>query len=206
MYHTILVVITLPAFIYFATQFNSIIQYDTAQGTTVVVLACVGVGIDLLMFAFYLFSGFSKKVHYYLSRMFNRTKQLMRLKYHTKAQTYETYINKAVLFNDAKLLLKNTKQNLVVAACFIISTLSLFFVMYAALALVNAGGNELFSFIQLLKVIATVSVVTTANRYLPIPGGEGTMQMQMQIMLIYQHSKDADVKSWTTGIDNGIFV
>jgi uncharacterized membrane protein YbhN (UPF0104 family) len=190
MYHTILVVITLPAFIYFATQFSSIIQYSHAEGTTVVVLACVGVGIDLLMFAFYLFSGFSKKVHYYLSRMFNRAKKLMHLKYHTKAQTYETYINKAVLFNDAKLLLKETKQNLLVAGCFILTTLSLFFMMYAALAVVNTGGKELFSFTQLLKVLATVSVVTTANRYLPIPGGEGTMQLQMQIMLVYQH-KDA---------------
>jgi hypothetical protein len=120
--------------------------------------------------------------------MFNRTKQIMRLKYHTKTQTYETYINKAILFNNAKLLLKETKQNIMVALCFIITTLALFFMMYASLALVNAGGSDLFNFAQFIKVLATVSVVTTANRYLPIPGGEGTMQMQMQIMLIYQHT------------------
>jgi hypothetical protein len=115
--------ITLPAFIYFTTQFGGIIQTYPAEGTTVVILACVGVGIDVLMFAFYIFSGFSKKVHYYLSRIFNRTKQLFHMKYHTKNQTYETYIRKAVLFNNAKILLKDYKENLIIAACFIFTTL-----------------------------------------------------------------------------------
>jgi hypothetical protein len=59
--------------------------------------------------------------------------------------------------------------------------------MYASLILVNAGSNEMFDFVQFLKVMATVSVVTTANRYLPIPGGEGMIQMQMQIMLMFEH-------------------
>jgi hypothetical protein len=52
-YHTILVFITLPAFIYLTTQFSIILSFDNKSGMIVVILASIGIGIDLLMFVFY---------------------------------------------------------------------------------------------------------------------------------------------------------
>jgi hypothetical protein len=102
----LLVTLTLPAFIYLTTQFSEIINIEGNLGVTVVVLASVGVGIDLFMFVFYIISGFSKKFHYYLSRIFNRTKQFFRLRYHTKGQTHQKYLIEGVLYKSAKHYLK----------------------------------------------------------------------------------------------------
>jgi hypothetical protein len=52
-YHTLLVFITLPAFIYLTTQFSSILAFDYRAGLVVIILASVGIGIDFLMFLFY---------------------------------------------------------------------------------------------------------------------------------------------------------
>jgi hypothetical protein len=43
----------LPAFIYITTQFSSILEFNYEQGMVVIILASVGVGIDVLMFGFY---------------------------------------------------------------------------------------------------------------------------------------------------------
>jgi hypothetical protein len=57
----------------------------------------VGIAIDFLGLALMFISGFSRKLHYLLSRIFNRTKQFLHLKYHTKQQTYQTYVVEATL-------------------------------------------------------------------------------------------------------------
>jgi uncharacterized membrane protein YbhN (UPF0104 family) len=71
--------------------------------------------------------------------------------------------------------------------------------MYAALVVVHFNGNDFFNFSAFIKVVGSVGVVTTANRYLPIPGGEGMMQLQMRILLSYQEGTNQ-------GIDNAIFM
>jgi uncharacterized membrane protein YbhN (UPF0104 family) len=71
--------------------------------------------------------------------------------------------------------------------------------MYASLVVVHFGDNTFFNFLTFIKVVGSVSVVTTANRYLPIPGGEGMMQLQMRILLSYQEGTKP-------GIDNAIFM
>jgi uncharacterized membrane protein YbhN (UPF0104 family) len=71
--------------------------------------------------------------------------------------------------------------------------------MYAALIVVHVGNHSFFNFATFIKVVGAVSVVTTANRYLPIPGGEGMMQLQMRILLSYQEGIN-------DGIDNAIFL
>jgi hypothetical protein len=53
-----------------------------------------------------LIAGFSRKLHYLLSRIFNRTKKLLRLSYHTKEQTYQTYIVEAKLQKEFLLIIK----------------------------------------------------------------------------------------------------
>jgi hypothetical protein len=102
----LLVTLTLPAFIYLTTQFSEIIDAKGHSGVVVIILASVGVGIDLFMFIFYIVSGFSKKFHYYLSRIFNRTKQFFRLRYHTKRQTHQKYLVEGVLYKSANHYLK----------------------------------------------------------------------------------------------------
>jgi hypothetical protein len=98
--------ITTPAFIYLITQFNQILAFDNKAGMVVIILASVGVGIDFLMFIFYIISGFSKKFHYILSRMFNRAKQFLHLQYHTKHETHQKYLIEGVLYNSAHHYLK----------------------------------------------------------------------------------------------------
>jgi hypothetical protein len=117
-------IITLPAFIYLTTEFNNIIKAEGSVGTVVIIFSCVGVGIDLLMFLFYIVSGFSKKFHYILSRMFNRVKQALHLKYHTKQQTYKTYLIDGVLYNSAKHYLAKSKDNFTIFLIYFITTLA----------------------------------------------------------------------------------
>jgi hypothetical protein len=72
--------------------------------------------------------------------------------------------------------------------------------MYASLVVVYFQKTDIFNFVVFVKVIGTVSVITTANRYLPIPGGEGMMQLQMRILLLYQEGSSSE------NVDSAIFV
>jgi uncharacterized membrane protein YbhN (UPF0104 family) len=71
--------------------------------------------------------------------------------------------------------------------------------VYASLVLVHYQGADFFNGLTFIKVIGNVAVITTANRYLPLPGGEGTMQLQMHILLSYEN------KTTDSGVDNAIF-
>jgi uncharacterized membrane protein YbhN (UPF0104 family) len=74
--------------------------------------------------------------------------------------------------------------------------------MYSSLVVVGFKEAALYSFLPFIQIVGAVSVVTTANRYLPIPGGEGMMQLQMQILLSYQvHDTGHEAQ-----IDNAIFM
>jgi hypothetical protein len=89
----------------------------------VIILASIGMAIDLMMFAFYWFSGFSKKFHYLLSRVFNRVKQFFHLQYHTKGETHQKYLIEGVLYKSAKHYLKQWKNNSYIALVYLITTL-----------------------------------------------------------------------------------
>jgi uncharacterized membrane protein YbhN (UPF0104 family) len=158
-------------------------------------LASAGFGIDLLMFGFYIITGFNKKFHFYLSRIFNQTKKFFKLKYHTRNQTYQTYIVQAHLHNHARVLIKNYKENLFILLYDIITIILFFSIMYASLCMTMNDQrylSDLYSFSCFIKIFGIVSIVTTANRYLPIPGGEGLMQMELKVMLTYINNNFPD--------------
>jgi uncharacterized membrane protein YbhN (UPF0104 family) len=76
--------------------------------------------------------------------------------------------------------------------------------MYASLIVVHHLDTlQELGGVSFIKIIADVSVVTTANRYLPIPGGEGTMQLQMRVLLSYDSDSGPVARA---GIDDAIFL
>jgi hypothetical protein len=77
----------------------------TGEGRMFFIFICIGLGLDVLLFALYIFIGSSKHFHYALSRVFNTFKRWFKMSYHTKPQTRQTYLVQATLQREAKLLL-----------------------------------------------------------------------------------------------------
>jgi hypothetical protein len=66
----------------------------------------IGIAIDFIGFAVTIVTGFSRNLHYLLSRIFNRLKKLLNLSYHTKEQTYQTYVVEAKMQREFLSILK----------------------------------------------------------------------------------------------------
>jgi uncharacterized membrane protein YbhN (UPF0104 family) len=161
----------------------------------VFVLACVGFSIDCIMLLFFVVVGSSKHAHYYLSRMFNTVKKWFRLKYHTKAQTEQKYLIDGYLQQQAKEYLRDWKTCVYIIVLNGICQAAMFTELFVALQLLNGQSVDYWS------TFNVVNVVTTGNKYLPIPGGEGMVQWQLQELL-----KLFGNDSIRGSIGNGIFL
>ncbi|OAV63477.1 hypothetical protein Barb6_03728 [Bacteroidales bacterium Barb6] len=65
--------ISVPSFILISLRYQEIVSIR--DGIFVYWLAVLGITIDMLMFCFYVLTGYSRHFHYYLSRAFNTTKK-----------------------------------------------------------------------------------------------------------------------------------
>jgi uncharacterized membrane protein YbhN (UPF0104 family) len=200
-WHTICVFIAIPSFIIFCIWGPNLFKISGAAGIGVFVLVCIGFSLDVGMFAFFIFMGSSKHFHYFLSRCFNTVKKWLHLKYHTKSQTQHTYIEKAILQKEAKILLTDWKSTGISLLIYGAGQILLYSLLFCALQVTCSDVNKYFSYGH---VFNTSNIVTMANRYLPIPGGEGITQWELNELLKVK-AYSTEVIPPNEAITNGIF-
>lgn len=177
--------ITLPSFIWIITKWQDIFGSnvsDPQNGLIVFILMLIGITINFIALAFMIISGFSRKLHYLTSRIFNRFKKLLRLSYHTKEQTYQTYVVDAKLQKEFLIMLKFWKTTIIILLIVIINEFYLYFTIVWSLQYLACwdaapfyiNNNNWFRFFNV------ANVTTTANRFVPLPGGELSIEWIMQ--------------------------
>ena len=169
--------ITLPSFIWMCTYYDAIIA--TTNGLVAFWFSVGGILIVVLGVPFQWALGFSKHFHYYLSRAFNTVKKWIRMSYHTKEETHQKYLDRSILKTKYVWLLKDWKRTSLVC----VLTVSFEFIWYSeiyfAMQFLSPQGTEILFW----NVFSIANVATTANQFIPIPGGEGTIQYWMLTFL-----------------------
>lgn len=197
------IIITWPSFIYFATKYDQIVANG---GTLAFWLTFVGLLIDLAVCTILFSLSFSKKVHVFISTIFNKILKLMKKPYKHKDEIindFQTnswfrtaYINEMKKISHVSILLIAT----IIYASMIY--LSMFF------SFRTLGYNQpIFSAINLFNLS---NVAVTANNFVPIPGGEGTIQVLMKKFINVWANTSSDInlskEEIGTAIDESIFV
>lgn len=173
--------VTWPSFVYIAiTQYDKIIRLE--GGSYCFYLIIVGLLLDLIATLIYFAAGFSRHIHIFFALTINRIAKFLKLKYKTRERIYYEYKQNAIVKKQFIQELKSfTDPSIIVAFTFLFIFIE-YNSIFCALQLL---GNNTPSGPKLtyMSVINSINVATTANNFIPIPGGEGTTQFSLKIFL-----------------------
>jgi uncharacterized membrane protein YbhN (UPF0104 family) len=144
-------------------------------GKTVFIFIFVGMGIDLIILSFLFVFGFSKRIHIFASLIFNKIRKMFKMSHLTKAQIVEKYMKEAVMRQEFVGMLKDFKGSLVIFATLFGLCFYMYLCIYISMFMLNDDrANYDLSF---MHVFSAVNVANTANKFIPLPGGEGGIEM-----------------------------
>ena len=198
------ILITWPSFFIIASDYSTFSSNSFWQAAFW--LGFIGLIFDLLSFLMWGFLGYSRRVHFWVNYLLNFFKMKMKMSYLTKDEIYEKFRTNAIFKKQFVGLFKDYKTTTLIIIIglfwniFFYSTLLLSFLLIQDKS-VHMDYFNLFNY---------VNVSTTANNWVPIPGGEGTLQM----LLTWFITPDINASNpslppdidWTTFSNSGIFI
>lgn len=138
----------------------------------------VGLLFDFISLGFLILCMINKHIHMYVSMFFNKIKKILHLKYSTKEEIREKYLVKATLFNDLKVLIKDWKITLYLIFWFLIYEIYIYLLMFFSLKFIGYDYE-----MHLWNIFNCANVSITANKMLPIPGGELTIEAFLKLTI-----------------------
>lgn len=170
------IVLTWPSFIYVSTKYDIISQ--TSDGLVAYWFTFGGMVVDLAMFSSIFLLSYSKKCHVVINTVWNWVLKKLGRPYKTKQQIIEEFKINESFKKDYINEMKKWKNVIFQFIGTTIYSLAYYFGVYFSFRLVDI---DLFTFSNIFNV---TNVAWTANNFIPIPGGEGTIQIILQKFLI----------------------
>ncbi|WP_027119619.1 lysylphosphatidylglycerol synthase transmembrane domain-containing protein [[Mycoplasma] testudinis] len=169
------VIVTWPSFIIVSTKYGEITS--SAQGLTAYWFGFVGLMLYMVVFLVLFLLSYSCWFHVLVGRIWNWVLKILKKPYKTKSQIIEEYHVNASFQRSYLKLLKNWKNFLIqisgVTIWFLFRAFSVYFVLQLLNTTVISNYNP--------SAIYNITIVAiAANNFVPIPGGEGTMQIVLQ--------------------------
>ena len=159
----------------------------------------VGMGLDVIAMGFLFIFGFSKRIHIFASLVFNKIRKTFKISHLTKAQIVEKYMKEAVMRQEFVGMLKNFKGSLFIFLVLLGSNFYMYLCVYMSMVMINSNGLCSISF---MHVFSAVNVANSANKFIPAPGGEGTIEWYLTSILTVNNGGDA----FHNAADSGPFV
>ncbi len=163
------IILTWPSFFWMCS-----IYWQNSSNTawaTVFWAILVGLCADLFSTAFILLTSLSKHIHYAINMVINKFRKLFRLSYKTKEQIKTEFIEnkefKRMFINE----LKDIKFTMIVVSCNLIWSILQYVSVFFSFELIGIDIG-----VDFMTMFNYVNVGVTANNFVPIPGGEGTLQ------------------------------
>lgn len=183
------IIVSLPAWIWVLINTNTIWNYDGGPGIWLFtygkityLLTFWGMGVYIIALLLQFSLGYSKKIHYFLSRTWNTIKKILHLEYHTKEQTQKQYLQDAHMKHLFISYFRNKKLLTQLLAINIIGEIIGYVMVLLAFAYVNVGENNLGN-IDYWKMFNVINIASTANIMIPLPGGNGSYQIILQTLM-----------------------
>jgi uncharacterized membrane protein YbhN (UPF0104 family) len=130
--------------------------------------------IDICALLFLFIFGFSKRIHVFVSKTFNKIRKTFKLSYLTKTEIIDKYKINAVMKREFLSSLKDWKTSL--SAFIILLTLSFYsyLCLYICVQMLNNDSSYVVKF---MNVFSSANIANTANKFIPLPSGEGGIEI-----------------------------
>lgn len=163
-------------YLYFFNHTGFIHTYDTNVSMS---LVCAGYCNDVLVFSALSILGFNSRLQFLIARCFNWIRKKIGLTYKSKEVLDEEFINKSKFQNAFIREIKSFEANVYIIFWTVFALLMYYFSMFFALELIKPYDSK-----EQVDILASefwntynfANVATVANNFIPIPGGEGTLQ------------------------------
>lgn len=176
-WHSTQLVVTLPSFIIVCTQYNSFVT-SPVQGSIIVFwFVIVGLSVDLICLGVLIISGVSKRIHMWISLLWNAIKKKIRMPYLTKHEVINKYMNQAMMQKEFK---KHFCDAYLTAYCAIVILLHEIFFYFTVIFAIKLLADPSLQ-INVFGLFNAANVATTANKFIPIPGGEFTSEKFLSV-------------------------
>lgn len=149
-------------------------------GRFIFIFVFVGMAIDVVVLGFLFAFGFSKRIHMFTSLTFNKIRKIFKMNYLTKSQIVEKYMKEAVMRQEFVWMIKDFKGSLIIFLVTLIGFFYMYMCIYLGMRMVN---NDITCRISFIHVFSAINVANSANKFIPSPSGQGTMEMCLIQML-----------------------
>lgn len=194
-YPLLQILLSLPSFGIISADYQYITS--TTNGLIAYWFSFAGILVDIIIVSIFFTVSFSTKIQFFLVLIWNKILKLLKQKYKTNQQVKEEIIDKAIFKEIYLKEIKKISDNLYLIIGFTIYLLLEFFDMYFVFQIIGIGEYGSFSDIY---NYTTISVV--ANNFIPIPGGEGTIQYILSNFFSTINEYKLDQKK----IDTAVFI
>ncbi|QMT98388.1 flippase-like domain-containing protein [Mycoplasma tullyi] len=166
------ITVTWPSFIYISTNYH--LLAESKNGLIAYWFSFCGMLVDFGIFSSFATAIFSVKFHLFVYKVVNKIRKFLKLKALTEDKRLE-YVNQK------KAFINEFKRYWVVIFMFLFTATLVIFQyssVYMSLVILDSKLVDLYSFV---KVFNFSNVSVTANNFIPIPGGEGTIQVTLEL-------------------------
>lgn len=162
-------------------------------------LVCAGYCNDVLVFCALTILGYNLKLQFTIARIFNWIRKKIGMNYKSKEVLEEEFIAKSKFQKTFMKEIRSFEANFYVAFWTLFALLMYYFSMFFALELVVPYYPD-----ERVKIVDDsfwntynfANVATVANNFIPIPGGEGTLQFVLISFFNSTTNKLAIPKDW----------
>ncbi len=195
------IAVTLPSFICLCLRYQELQLDVIALGAFWAMT--IGFLINIFNVFFLVFSGLNAHFQIFVSLLFNKILKFFRFKYKTKQEIINKYsYNKQMKIEFASFL-KEWKISVWLFAFYCFYEIFLYINIWVSLLLITSPDV----YIDPLWSFNSGNVAITANKFIPLPGGEGSIEFFLKTILnLKDVIRNIDRKEVETIVDNGILV
>ncbi|UTS70662.1 lysylphosphatidylglycerol synthase transmembrane domain-containing protein [Mycoplasma bradburyae] len=166
------IIVTWPSFIYISTKYNLLVQSD--KGLIAYWFSFCGMIVDFCIFSTFATAVFSVKFHLFVYKLVNKIRKFLKLKELNEDKRIQYIKQKHAFIKEFKRYWIVVFQILFTGSLVIFQYSSVYF----SLSILDSKLASAYKFIDVFN-FSNVSV--TANNFIPIPGGEGTIQFTLEL-------------------------
>lgn len=169
------ILITIPSFIFLC--FNYSIQSLNTDWFISFWCVIAGLIVDVIIFIFFVVVLFSKNIHLWMSLLWNYIKKILKIKYHTKAETIQKYKENESFKRYTINQLKKWIGSFSIVLFSIANEFLIYVIMYFSVV------QFTYSPIDFWPIFNTINVSVTASKFIPTPSGALTIEFFLSAFL-----------------------
>lgn len=169
------ILITIPSFVYISTHYQTLVA--TSSGLVVYWFIVGGLLVNVCVAIFLIIVSFSTKIHFKISMLFNLVLKKLKLPHLNKNEIVIKYMVEESFKKEFKKSFKKKRMVLFVVATYTFMTLYYYNTLYMSFLVSYPYNNVLGGTYNYFMFFNIANVSLTANAFIPIPGGEGTVQV-----------------------------